>query len=422
MKKSLSFKRICFFAYSNIATKKARVIVIILLAFVCLVSFGICISAINYDSNFQEAKFAFENKNETYFFKLDGYLSSNESAQIVNDKKECLQVFDSKDFYEFPESDSKNPYYYPNMYSAVIINNEVLSDRQFSLYMGVLPANKNEICVTRYFVESLIYSGIDEYRVIRDEDILGRTLEKKYKIVGIIDTKVNPKYDVLRTVMADEFGRHKLYYEFYNDILANNNSVHRAIYVNSDYIENKEEISAVVCFPKTQASLYKTLQVAKTNDLMWQSAISNEFLFINEMMSLMRTLSAIIVLVIVLVLAFSIFIFIKNSIELNYKQIGILRSLGATKMNVFLIYLMQSLIVFVVPLLFAIPTTILSAQLFSASIIQVSLINITFNVLPISLNYIATVIFSFLALVVFSCIIPFISLLKLKPNQLVNKI
>ncbi len=125
---------------------------------------------------------------------------------------------------EFLNKDNLGRYYFTNTINGYVICDDSFLDLGLSIVEGKFPTEENEVMISKYTFDDFKMFGFENYNVNKDlyelinidgfEDIEGKCIyqnEYKFKIVGVVDTKMEKKrYEKLISFYYDFYFRGKM--------------------------------------------------------------------------------------------------------------------------------------------------------------------------------------------------------------------
>ncbi len=211
----LTKKNYITLANGFLRSKITRLIIAMIISIMVFVMIGVSDTISSYDKNKAILESLYENDNRYVPFNKEvkvndeiHYLNLNDDdVEILTNK---LKNYEYDLIYNFmnglkiktKETINFNDYYYKNEISGTCeINSELINRYNLELIAGRLPNDYNEIVITKYIYEMYkkygYSNGSDSTDILSYEDILNKTIKyeyKDYKIVGILDTKLNKNY------------------------------------------------------------------------------------------------------------------------------------------------------------------------------------------------------------------------------------
>ncbi len=261
----LTFKNKVLLAFSYLLKKPLRLCVALIISIISLLvsstsySFGTINSTDLIVNSMQKNNFSYysyyktANKQQNNYYEAINmneddvaFLKSNLKADIVNPVYDYSLLSDTNDVPNVYQTESINESYYPyGIQGFIEVNEKLLNDSHLS-YVGNLPANDNEIMISRYLAslyQRYNYLGDNKQQIIINlENMINKTLkisDKNYKIVGLVDTKFDDKkYDVL---FQDEISD-GLYKEVEH---ATKYGLHNVLFFNSGFYKNNFESKTI---------------------------------------------------------------------------------------------------------------------------------------------------------------------------------
>lgn len=267
----LTKKNYLTLANGFLRSKITRLIIAMIISIMVFVMIGVSDTISSYDKSKAILEALYENDNRYVPFNKE--VKVNDEIQNLNLNDDDVEILTNKlKNYEYDliynlmnglkiktkETISYNDYYYKNEISGTCeINSELINRYNLELIAGRLPNDYNEIVITKYIYEMYnkygYSNGNESTDILSFEDILNKTIKyenKEYKIIGILDTKLNPKkYEKLKNVDKDflntdeylmqveeikmelKFGFHNVYF-FKNGFYENkikNNIIHKSL-------------------------------------------------------------------------------------------------------------------------------------------------------------------------------------------------
>ncbi len=382
IKSKLSFKDSFRMGLRNLRIKPVKLLVTIILCMVSFGMFGIVDTLNSYDRTRCAVISLQQDTNNTLSFyaekrseyQQDGdYFSRSEQmdmtesdiTSIYNDTGvQCYPV--CKMNYDIENFISKNDaptYYY--MYGSKKI--EYVSDMNdiFTKMSGTYPATNGDAMITKYLLELFNYygytSGGNTYPAgsVTADNIVGKTISvayTDYKICGVLDTKFDSEaYAKLReNRQSASISDFYLENALYNEI---NYGWHNALFVHSSNFSASDNISyAVGIKPTTQQQIRKIVDYHYANDdnrtdgtrVYLQNSVINEISSIDSSVESMRKPLMYVAIGLAVFASLMLMNFISNSVAAKKREIGILRAVGARSIDVYSIFLNESLIVAVI--------------------------------------------------------------------------
>jgi ABC-type proline/glycine betaine transport system ATPase subunit len=371
LKPKFSFKNIILNAGKIFSGKPIRMFLNFLLFSIILSVFGFFMSVIFLDKekiifnavDNQDIKDIAISKQSS---SRDDYINLTlEDAEIIGNltSKKWYYIYDMEDpyFWDNLHSDPSRDYEYYvydyHRFNGIMgLNREISEELNFVLKAGTYPEKRSddleEIVVSEYLFELFQYWGFDKYSLEGPVDIngysdlIGRKLKvdnKKYYISGIIETNSNiDKFTFLKTVSKSNP-------EFESFLLT---SPDLFLYTREDYPVDLNIKYLYTPINNLSKSDLKTLL-----DLHYSESflIARNYLIhdIDLTTADLLRLQNIFIISIVILSIFSIVLLINHirySLTFNHKYFGILRSLGASKTNLILIYLFIGIVIILVTL------------------------------------------------------------------------
>lgn len=440
---NISFKECFKLGFFNLGHRIKRIITIILVLVTTFIGLGIVSTFIHFDQS-KILLESMENENITYLTLAEKETSGTKKF-ITKDKIEKLQnKYPNKTFYpiyvrfedfgdytiienvnqENYKNDINNEYYNESVLGEMEINEEIAKDLKINLLAGVFPSQDNEIVLTQYQYQIFEKYNAEKYEVNSYNDIIGKTIFFQgrnyqwitFKVVGIIDTKFN----VEKYFERDENGEliHS-YANFCYDIGSNIASFifHNYGYLNN-YIENPQNNiklkyygACISINAKKDKKLINHLY--KYEDLKPDNLYSIK---INEGKTILKKISEILfigTISLIILSTLMLYIYVRNIIDDKRKQIGVLRSLGTTKIDILKIFLVETFSLSLIVSIIAIVGSLILTKMFNNYLIDN--IGISLKLLSFNLTTVLTIIIISFGISFISTYIPINKINKLSP-------
>lgn len=199
---NITFGRAIRYAFSNLWHKRIRVTVSILLFVITLGLFHFAFATSLFDIR-KTAKEVF-NETDPDIVYLNTY-KTLEKYNYVEDifKEEAFPIYKDRNFdVEISSEYFKNSYYYnEKVFHSMKINEDIMNKLNLELVYGRLPQKAEEICISKYKAESILYirqSYFNKMGITKIEQLIGNKNLFKFELVGIIDTKFPEMFDKLK--------------------------------------------------------------------------------------------------------------------------------------------------------------------------------------------------------------------------------
>lgn len=258
IKSKLPMKHAIKMGLSGLKTKPFRLFFTILLCSVSFLLFGLLSTMTFYDSenifkdtlknselDYMRIGKQYLTKEISYygdgdFFEYEGYIPT---SFFEKDYKELKNKYGKNLFYGLESYTTFSTQKTKNIYYSNYFMNYSYMDEDNDLYnkiVGSYPKNDNEILLSSYIVDSMIYYNVYDSKNVslnltKREDILNKEMmfnNRKYKVVGYFDSGVVPsKYDLLKE--NDESAM--LTSDFFNYL---NDSLHFNVFVTKNELVN----------------------------------------------------------------------------------------------------------------------------------------------------------------------------------------
>lgn len=251
---------------------------------------------------------------------------------------------------------------YSKVYKAMIMGSmemteEILEKYKLKIIAGRLPRKNeedNEIAISEYIYKHFEHYGYywdKEEDIKTPQDIIGKQLRlnnRIYTIVGVIDTNFDlNRYQILLDDPGlENYKTRILYQEFSQAIYA---GIHALIYVREGYIEENDwQNSYTMVTTHLSSNLNKDLEFLRVcqqfkfsieSHLVSLLEDTNEILFYASKIFSGLTLFMAIFYAILLVN------YILKSVVFKKKEIGILRAIGASKIDIFSIFMVEGFLI-----------------------------------------------------------------------------
>lgn len=205
---NLPFGRALRYAMSNLWHKKIRVTVSILLFIITLGLFNFSYATNLFDV-YKTAQNTFKETDPDVVY-LKTYLEG-EKYDYVEEvfKEEAFPIYRDRNYYvRYKGEENQKPCYYYNdkVYYSMAINQDILDKLNLEMLYGRLPQTANEVCISKYKAESILYIGKPDWDRLGITDIkqlVGKKIDDYgFEIVGIIDTKFPERYNEIKETIS----------------------------------------------------------------------------------------------------------------------------------------------------------------------------------------------------------------------------
>lgn len=213
---NMPFGRAFTYAMSNLWHKKIRVTVSILLFIITLGLFNYAYATSMFDIYKMTQKTFNETDPEIVY--LNTY-NETEKYNYVEEvfKEEAFPIYRDRNFdVKISSVYKKESYYYKDdIFYSMQINEDILKNFNLELVCGRLPQKAEEICISKYKAESILYvwkSYFNSFGITKIEQLIG--IENNlfnFEIVGIIDTKFPEMFDELKEMPSSDYAYDKNY-------------------------------------------------------------------------------------------------------------------------------------------------------------------------------------------------------------------
>ena len=242
----------------------------------------------------------------------------------------------------------------------VNLEEQKLETFNYKIIAGYFPKTQEEIAITDY-----IYQGfkdrdyIDEqnnyHQINSTSDILGKTLkllDKNFTIVGIIDTNYNEnQYQSIKEMTTQEIYTQKDYEKI---MLLNKYSFEKSFIHTSIFFANKENFINIPTIMYLVGNMNKD-KTTITELVNFSNQVNNNTRFslleipliytLENINNVLKSIAKVFFILGLLFGTFSVLLlsnFIVSSINYKQKDIGILRAIGARKIDTFKIFMVES--------------------------------------------------------------------------------
>ena len=134
------------------------------------------------------------------------------------------------------EEAASMPYYDVEPIYSALLTDEQAAKFGFKIY-GTLPKNGDKIALSKVVADRFVLTGVDcdgtTYSLDDVSDLVGKTIrvnDRQYEVCGVVDTKLDKKFDALKTAAATETEKAKFMSELFS-------SLHCAIFFDESYFE-----------------------------------------------------------------------------------------------------------------------------------------------------------------------------------------
>ncbi len=449
-----NFNNKMLFKFANMFFKenKKKFIYSTLLIILVLVSFFTSFALKNMTSSKVYANTMIKEKNNIVKFDLpfnrtDKYLS-NIKSKINNSDK--LQI--GKSFWTEEENHRNNPFYFDltnngieNIYynSTKCFSNKGYEKINITFYeineytfenqeyIGVIPTKENEIMISEYLAELLVYHGFINY----GEPVKLNSYEELFNLDSLdlngIDVKITGivKQDLKRFDNLKNLNCNDVDYNTINLFLGNSTLIYNNVYITKDFLnlidkKYKEDFEAYI-LEDNKTNLIKifnnfSLFDGRAHDYI--TSITSFAYSISELLENIEFISLVfkyVNVVVAIILILILMYFIQNNIFSHRKEISILKSLGIYTKDIKKILLLENIYMIIFSYILSIIITFIAFTI-SNHYIEKTLL---FKYHPLIL-YLNNILVSFIILVILIIIISILlskNIKKFKPSDILKK-
>lgn len=207
---NMPFGRATRYAFSNLWQKKIRVAVSVVLFIITLGLFNFSYATNIFDI-YKTVEKTFDKTDEDVVY-LNAY-NDIKTYDYVEDvfQEEAFPIYVDR-LFSLNDSGYEevvdSVYYDTDLWLSMEINADIAAKLNLQLVCGRLPQNAEEICISEYKAESILYcyrAFCESLGISEIKDFVGKQIDYEgFTIVGIIDTKFPKMYDIVKEMQSFE--------------------------------------------------------------------------------------------------------------------------------------------------------------------------------------------------------------------------